>query len=180
MFYEMKASEIQENAIELIGSRWLLVTAEKDGKCNTMTASWGGLGVIWGKDAAFIFIRPQRYTKEFIDGSSTLSLSILPKGNMQDLTYLGRVSGRDEDKIAKVGLTVAHDEETPYFEEAEIVLICEKMFAQEFKPESFIDPSMVYRHYADNDFHTMYVCEIKKVLRRELTESDIKENFEEE
>lgn len=180
MFYEVKASELQENAIDLIGARWLLVTAEKDGKCNTMTASWGGVGVMWGKDVAYLVIRPQRYTKEFIDGSSTLSLSILPKGHMQQYTYLGRVSGRDEDKIEKVGFSVAHDGDTPYFENAEIVIICEKLFAQEMKPESFVDETLLPRWYADNDFHTMYICEIKKVLRRELTEEDLKDPYGEE
>lgn len=164
MFKEMNAKEIKDNPFSLIGDDWLLVTAEKDGRANTMTASWGGLGVMWGKDVAFIVIRPQRYTKEFIDGSSTLSLSVLPEGRRQEYGYLGRVSGRDEDKIAHVGFTVAHEGETPYFEEARLVLICEKLFAQPYLPDSFIDREALQKWYPDNDFHTLYICEIKKVL----------------
>lgn len=77
MFTEIKTTELKENPFDLVGAQWLLVTAAKeDGSCNTMTASWGGLGVMWGKDVAFIVIRPQRYTKEFIDESDTLSLSV--------------------------------------------------------------------------------------------------------
>ncbi|MDO4321735.1 MAG: flavin reductase [Lachnospiraceae bacterium] len=167
MFKEIKASELKENTFDLIGKQWLLVTAEKEGKCNTMTASWGGLGVMWGKDVAFIVIRPQRYTKEFIDDSSTLSLSILPEGHKEEYGYLGRVSGRDENKIEKVGFSVAHDGETPYFEESKLVLICEKLFAQPYTPDAFLDKEIIEKWYPDEDFHTMYICEIKKVLVNE-------------
>ncbi|MDD2958386.1 MAG: flavin reductase [Lachnospiraceae bacterium] len=164
MFKEITAKELQENPFKMIGEDWLLVTAQKDGKVNTMTASWGGVGVMWGKDVAYIVIRPQRYTKEFIDGSDTLSLSILPEGHKDIYGYLGKVSGREEDKIAKSRLTVAHADGTPYFEEAKTVLICKKMFAQPLAPESFLDPSLIERWYPDGDFHAMYICEIQKVL----------------
>ena len=76
-FKEIKPEELQKNPFQMIGKEWLLVTAEKDGKANTMTASWGGVGVMWGRNVAFIVIRPQRYTKEFIDASDKLSLSVL-------------------------------------------------------------------------------------------------------
>lgn len=168
MFHEITTKELNENVFDLIGTQWLLVTAaKKDGSCNTMTASWGGLGVMWGKDVAFLVIRPQRYTKEFIDSSATLSLSILPQGRMQDYAYLGRVSGRTENKIEKVGLTVSYENGTPYFEDAKTVLICKKMFAQPYDPNSFLDPALIDRWYPENDFHTLYICEIEKVLRNE-------------
>ena len=164
MVKEIKTTELKENAFDLIGNQWLLVTAEKDGRCNTMTASWGGLGVMWGKDVAFLVIRPQRFTKEFIDGSATLSVSVLPDGFKKEYGYLGSVSGRDEDKIKTAGLTVLHDGETPYFEEARLTLICEKLFAQPYAPESFLDPDILTRWYPEHDYHTLYICEIKKIL----------------
>ena len=167
MFKEIKPTELKENTFEVIGKQWLLVTAEKeDGHCNTMTASWGGLGVMWGKDVAYIVIRPQRYTKEFIDASNTLSLSVLPESYRKDYSYLGTISGRDENKIEKVGLTVLHDGETPYFEEAKLVLICEKLFVQPYTPDSFIDKTLLEKYYPDEDYHTLYICEIKKILER--------------
>ena len=60
---EIKPEELQKNPFQMIGKEWLLVTAEKEGKTNTMTASWGGVGIMWGKPVAYVFIRPQRYTK---------------------------------------------------------------------------------------------------------------------
>ncbi|MCD8105455.1 MAG: flavin reductase [Lachnospiraceae bacterium] len=168
MLKEIKTTDLQENVFDLIGKQWLLVTAGKpDGTCNTMTASWGGLGVMWGKDVAFLVIRPQRYTKEFIDSSDTLSISILPDGYKKVYGYLGTVSGRDEDKIGKSALHVAREGETPYFEEAKIVMVCRKLFAQPYDPECFLDKKVDADCYPQKDYHTLYICEIEKVLVKE-------------
>lgn len=163
---EIAAENINENIFKLIGKDWMLVAAQKDGKTNAMTASWGFAGVMWGKNCLITAIRPQRYTKEFIDGSDTFSITILPDGYRDTLNYFGSVSGRDEDKIAKSGLTVEKCENTPYFAEGKLVLICRKMFAQEIKAESFIDKEALEKWYPNNDFHTLYVAEIVKVLEK--------------
>ena len=163
---EIAAENINENIFKLIGKDWMLVAAQKDGKTNAMTASWGFVGVMWGKNCLITAIRPQRYTKEFIDGSDTFSITILPDGYRDTLNYFGSVSGRDEDKIAKSGLTVEKCENTPYFAEGKLVLICRKMFAQEIKAESFIDKEALEKWYTNNDLHTLYVAEIVKVLEK--------------
>ena len=105
-FREISAEQLKENIFDMIGKKWMLVTAGNKEKVNTMTASWGGLGVMWGKNVAFIVIRPTRYTKEFIDREETLSLSFYGEEYKKTLSYLGTVSGREEDKIANAGLTV--------------------------------------------------------------------------
>lgn len=160
----IKPEELQKNVFSMIGKEWLLVTAEKEGKVNTMTASWGGLGVMWGKNVAFIVLRPQRYTKEFVDAGEGFSLSVLDDGYRKTLNYLGTVSGRDEDKIAKSGLTVEHEEGIPYFTEANTVLVCRKLYAQPYDPSCFIDKSCDERWYPEKDYHTMYIAEVEKVL----------------
>ena len=170
MMKEITPSELKENPFDLIGRQWMLVTAGTEEKSNTMTVSWGGLDVMWGKDVAYIVIRPQRYTKEFIDQEKTLSLSVLPSGHMQDYAYLGRVSGRNENKLEKVGLTTAFEEGTPYIQEARLVLICEKLFAQPYQPESFLGEGLTQRWYPEEDYHTLYICEIKKILVKEEAE----------
>lgn len=166
-FKEIQAENFVYSTFKTIGKDWLLVTAEKDGKANTMTASWGGLGVMWGKNVAYVVIRPQRYTKEFIDGADTLSLTVFDENYRKMLSYCGSVSGRDEDKIAKSGLTVAHENNTPYFNEAKIALLCKKLYAQEFKPECFIDQESKEKWYPGADYHTMYIVEIEKILVQE-------------
>ena len=123
--------DFDESVFRLIGKEWMLVTAKnKEGKVNTMTASWGGFGVMWGKNVAVTVLRPQRYTKEFIDQTDSFTLSFYDDTFKKDLSYLGSVSGRDEDKISKTRLTPTDANGIPYFEEAKIVLICKKLYAQ--------------------------------------------------
>ena len=162
----IKPEELNKNVFTMIGKEWLLVTAEKDGSVNTMTSFWGGLGVMWGKNVAFIVLRPQRYTKEFVDAGETFSLSVLGENYRKTLSYLGSVSGRNEDKVAKSGLTVEHEDGTPYFGEAETVLVCRKLYAQPYDPACFIDKSCEERWYPEKDYHTLYIAEIEKVLVR--------------
>lgn len=165
-FKTIQPEELTANAFSTIGKDWMLVTAEIEGKVNTMTASWGGLGVMWHKNAAFIFIRPQRYTKEFVDASSHLSLCVLDENFRKELTYLGTVSGRDEAKIEKAGLTVCHEAGVPYFDQSKIVLVCRKLFCQQLDPNCFVDTTIEPKVYPNKDYHYMYVCEVEKVLVR--------------
>ena len=144
---EIKHENFKENAFEMIGKDWLLITAEKDGKVNTMTASWGGVGVLWNKKVAYIFIRPQRYTKEFVDFSDRLSVCVLPNSYRKELSYLGNVSGKDEDKISNANLKVQKYEDVPYFDEARLTLICRKLYAQDLKEEYFIEKDIIDKWY---------------------------------
>ena len=167
IFKEIKPELFDQSPFKLIGKGWMLITAEKDGKLNTMTASWGGFGVMWGKNVAYIVIRPQRYTKEFIDNSDTFSLTFLDNNFRTTLSYLGTKSGRDEDKIKNSNLTVLHTDDIPYFEEATIAIFCKKLYAQEYKPECFIAEELNDKWYPDVDYHTLYIAEITKILVKE-------------
>lgn len=163
-FIEVKPEELSNNPFELIGKDWMLITAKNGNKLNTMTASWGGFGVMWGKNVAYIVIRPQRYTKEFVDSSDTFSLSFFDSNFRKQLAYLGNVSGRDEDKISNANLTVQTLDDTPCFEESKITIICKKLYAQDFNQECFIDNESDEKWYPDKDYHTLYISEIKRVL----------------
>ncbi len=167
MFKQIKPEELDFNAFKTIGKEWLLVTAEKDGKCNTMTASWGGLGIMWNKPVAYIFVRPQRYTAEFIDASERLTLSVLPENYRKDLQYFGTVSGRDEDKIDKSGLALLQEGNTAYFADSNTAFICRKLYRQHLTKSSFIDKTCDTKNYPNQDYHIMYVVEIEKVLVKE-------------
>ena len=164
IFKEIKSEELTGNPFTKLSKDWTLITAKKDNKVNTMTASWGGFGVMWNKNVAYIVIRPQRYTKEFVDSSDRFSLSFFDNSYKDKLSYLGTVSGRDEDKIAKANLTITSDNDTPYFYEADTVLICKKLLATDFKEDNFIDKSIIDKNYPKEDYHTLYIGEIEKVL----------------
>ena len=125
---------------EMIGKDWMLITAQKDGKVNTMTASWGGMGVIWNKNVAFVFIRPSRYTKEFVDNTDSFSLSFFGEEYKDKLTYLGRTSGRDENKIEKAGLTVTHVNVLDGTVEG-VECEADKYFSVQYRPEGAPGPA---------------------------------------
>lgn len=161
---QIEINEFSENPFKLIGSDWMLITAKKGDKTNMMTASWGGVGILWNKPVATIYVRPQRYTKEFIDNEEYFSLCVLPEEYRQILNYCGTKSGRDEDKIAETKLTVDESEKAPIFKESRLVLICKKLYAQDLTEQSFIDKSLVEKNYQAKDFHTMYIAEIEKIL----------------
>lgn len=166
-FCEIAFRDLTENPFSLIGDDWMLITAGTEEKCNTMTASWGGLGVLWNIPVAFTFIRPQRYTKEFVDAQEEYSLCFFD-GMHDKLGYLGKVSGRDEDKIEKAGLTVAVEDGVPYFKEARLVLFCRKKYRQQMTPEAMLDSDIIAKFYPQNDFHEMYVGEVTKILKKEV------------
>lgn len=161
---QIEINEFSENPFKLIGSDWMLITAKKGDKTNMMTASWGGVGILWNKPVATIYVRPQRYTKEFIDNEEYFSLCVLPEEYRQILNYCGTKSGRDEDKIAETKLTIDESEKAPIFKESRLVLICKKLYAQDLTEQSFIDKSLVEKNYQAKDLHTMYIAEIEKIL----------------
>ncbi len=163
-FKTITPEEIKSNPFHLIGKEWMLVTAEMNGHVNTMTANWGGVGVMWNLDVVFVVIRPQRYTKEFVDHSNTFSLTFFDQSHKSELAYLGNTSGRDEDKIAHTKLKIVYENETPFFEQAKTVLICKKLFAQPYQKESFTDLEIEKKIYDSEDYHTLYIAEIIKVL----------------
>ncbi|MCM1365056.1 MAG: flavin reductase [Faecalibacterium sp.] len=152
---------LSENPVKLFDDDWSLITAGDENGYNTMTASWGGIGKLWGKDVCFIFIRPQRYTYEFIEKNDLFTVSFYGSEMKKALSFCGSKSGRDYDKAKETGLVPLFTDGTTTFEQAKITIVCKKIAYQDMKPEGFIDPS-ISANYAANDYHRVYVGEIVK------------------
>ncbi len=166
-FQKIDINKISINPFESIGNEWTLISAEKDGVVNTMTASWGTMGVFWGKNVIQVGIRPQRYTKEFVDAADVFTVTFFGGNHKKELGYLGSVSGRDEDKIAKVGFHVTEVEEgAPTFEEGTLVLVCKPLIVSKLDPKDFVDPKNDETFYAAKDYHYMYMAEIVAAYRK--------------
>ena len=160
--------DLSENVFKMFDNSWCLIASyyekHKGLPYNAMTASWGGMGVLWNKNVFFCFVRPQRYTKEFIDNSEHISLSFFDESKKNALTYCGRNSGRDGDKLKESGfIPVITNKCTVEFEGAKVTVIGKKLFAADMKETDFIDKSLVEKNYPNNDFHTIYVCEIEEI-----------------
>lgn len=162
MLHKIDPKELTQNPFEMIGTQWMLVTAGTPEHCNTMTASWGGVGVMWGNPVATCYLRPQRYTKEFVDREDYFTLCFFGEAYRKQLQFCGSKSGRDVDKIKECGFTMqAADCGAPYMEEAELVLVCKKQYAQPMDAGYLTEGDAIdQRWYPGHDWHTMYIGQI--------------------
>ena len=161
---EIPVSELLLNPIDKIGKEWMLCTAGGEGSYNTMTCSWGHLGSLWNLPTAIRYVRPQRYTREFIDREERYTLCFFPEQHKRALGYLGTKSGRDEDKVAAVGLAPVHGDGYTYFAEASLVLVCRTLYQAPLQAECFRDAAVMDKTYPSRDFHDLYIGHIEKVL----------------
>jgi flavin reductase (DIM6/NTAB) family NADH-FMN oxidoreductase RutF len=164
--HEIKPENISDNVFKLIDQDWMLLTAGNKAKYNMMTASWGGMGIIWSRPVCYILIRPTRYTYEFFEANDMFSVNFFPNHFRKILNYCGSKSGRDVNKMALKELTPIEDHKTIYFQEARLILLCKKIYYQDIDPKNFLDPR-ISSNYSQKDYHRMYIGEIIKVYNNE-------------
>ncbi|WP_191397844.1 flavin reductase family protein [Flavonifractor sp. An306] len=166
MFERIDPKSLDQNVFSMIGDQWMLLTAGTREKCNTMTASWGGLGVLWGKPVATVYIRPQRYTLEFVEREEWFTLAFFGEEYRKALALCGSKSGRDIDKVKECGFTVETADGAPYFAQADLVLVCRKAYWQDMDPTHFLDGEIDGKWYPEKDYHRIFIGEIETVLKK--------------
>ncbi len=169
---ELTPNDFDLNPLTDLARRWMLITAgTKENGFNTMTASWGHFGSLWGNGGglptAVIYVRPQRYTKEFLDREDYFTLSFFPEEHHKALGYLGSHSGRDSDKIAEAGLTPVFDGKGIWFEEHQLSLVCRKLYHAPLVREGFVDTSILPSCYPNDDLHEMYIGQVERIVRKQ-------------
>lgn len=162
MFKEIKATDIKENVIDMISREWMLITAGNKKAYNMMTASWGFMGEMWGSHAVSVYVRPGRYTMEFINHSDYFSLSFYGD-NKAIHKVCGSLSGRDVNKTEMTGLTPEFCEKAPFFCEARLVIICKKQYVGKLDEKCFTDKAPLNKWY-NGDLHYNIIGKIEKVL----------------
>ncbi len=166
-FQDMSVDYFECNPFNTIGQDWFAITTGMGDKVNAMTAGWGGMGVMWGKNVFFLVVRKSRYTHEIMDATEKLSVNFFPdKQGRMFLKYIGSVSGRDEDKIKSSHTHIDYDGDVPYIDEAKIVFICRKMAKFPMDTEGFLDDDIAEKWYKDGDEHDLYVVEVEKFMAR--------------
>lgn len=157
----------QEDVVKMIGKDWMLITAGTTDNYNMMTASWGGIGFLWGKPVAFIFVRPERHTYGFVEQAERFTLSFYGEEQRETLKFCGAHSGRDCDKAHETGLRpVATEGGSVTFEQARLTLECRKAYRTELRAEEFIDREALDRWYGNHpggSLHAVYIGEIEAV-----------------
>ncbi|HBO35578.1 MAG TPA: flavoredoxin, partial [Sphaerochaeta sp.] len=151
-----------------IGTDGFLITAGTSEKYNTMVASWGSMGVLWGRNILTLYVRQSRYTHQFLEQNEGFTVSFFPPEMKERLLWCGRHSGRDHDKIAETGLKISclrgpNGDERVTFKQASLVFSCTKAAVLPLVKESFLLPE-IESFYQDGDFHTMYIGFIDSIL----------------
>ncbi|MEI6123878.1 MAG: flavin reductase [Bacteroidota bacterium] len=166
LFQKINPKQLNFNVFKILDDDWMLVTAGTPTHCNTMTASWGGFGILWNKPVAFVFIRPQRYTYLFAEKYPGLTLSFFDEHHRETLNYCGAQTGKDVDKIAHCGLTPFQTESgSVAFQQARLIFDCKKLYFQDINPAHAVDINFA-KIYPHNDYHRMYVCEITQCYEK--------------
>ncbi|MBR4777699.1 MAG: flavin reductase [Lachnospiraceae bacterium] len=155
----------ETDILSVFDKKWALLTAGNKGSFNTMTVSWGGMGTIWGKPVATVYVRTSRYTHEFMDREDYFTVSFFPEEYKKVLGVLGSKSGRDMDKMNESGLTAKELKQSVTFDEAEVTLVCKKLFMQRLEPANIIDPNSA-KFYEGDAPHDMYIGEIVDIIRK--------------
>jgi flavin reductase (DIM6/NTAB) family NADH-FMN oxidoreductase RutF len=162
-FKTIAPASLRENPFQLIGQDWMLITAghgKSHSTFNTMTAAWGGLGILWTKPVVFCFVRPTRYTYDFMEKNECFTLSFFAETYREALNICGTVSGRQVDKVTRAGLTPFEIQPGAVtFKESRLVLVCKKIYFQDLDSSHFLDQT-IERNYPQKDYHRMYVGEI--------------------
>ena len=151
--------EWKVDAFGVFNRKWALLTAGDREKFNTMTVSWGGLGTLWGMDVATVYVKPIRYTHDFMERNDYFTLSFYPEGSRKALALLGTLSGRDGDKVSKSGLTPEFLEQGVTFREAETTLVCRKIYRQDLEIAAMPE-QVVKGFYKTEAPHTMYIGQV--------------------
>jgi flavin reductase (DIM6/NTAB) family NADH-FMN oxidoreductase RutF len=167
-YKQISPMSIEGNFIRQIASDWMLVTAGNKEKFNTMTANWGGAGHLWNKPVVFVFVRPERYTFQFMESSVGFTLTFFDENYREGLNLCGTKSGRDCDKVSEAGLTQHFTElGYPAFTEARLVLECRKLYANLLIRDAFLDNEPFRTHYSTKGgLHKMYIGEIVRTWVR--------------
>ena len=149
---------------DIFSGDWALVTAGPLEHFNTMTVSWGGLGTLWGKSAATVYVKPVRYTHRFLDQNEYFTLSFFSPEYKTDLALLGRLSGRDGDKLAQTALTAKALGPAVGFEQDKLTLLCKKIYRQDMITDT-MPPEVIAGYYAEESPHTMFIGEVVEVIK---------------
>ena len=177
MFKEIELDDLKINPMTMFGKEWCLITAgNQDNGYNGMTIAWGHIGAIWDRKTekgkqiiptACVYIRPQRYTKQFFEREELFTISAFDSQYKRALGYMGSHSGRDENKIENAHLTPLFIDGTTAYQEAKMIFVCKKIYKSPLLEAGFISKDIVEENYPQRDFHDMYIGEILKVYVKE-------------
>lgn len=155
----------KDNSIYYHMHKGSLITAGNKDKFNTMTIGWGVTGVLWGKDVFIAYVRPSRYTYQFMEENEYFTISYYDEKYQKELGYLGTTSGRNCDKIKDVNFHPLILENGVTFAEASLTIVCKKLYFQDLDENQFPN-DVLNRYYPYKDIHRYYIGEIINIIEK--------------
>lgn len=163
MFRQIDHKEFN-NCFDKFKNEWALLSVGPLDNHNAMTVAWAGLGYLWRKEVAFIFVRPSRHTFKFSENNDFFALSFFDEQYRDALSYYGTKSGRDVNKDEACNFHPFELNNVTIYEEASTTIICKKIYADDIKPELFLDNDLE-KCYPDHSYHKMYICEVVAIYQ---------------
>ena len=163
MLQKMDFTMLKPEIFQWFGKQSPLLSAGDKTECNTMTVSWCQMGTLWRRPTCNVFVRTSRHTHNFTEQHDYFTLSFLPESAKKVVDYCGSISGRDADKIKDCGLTVCYGAgDAPYFAEAELVLVCKKLYAHQMNEDCITDREQILPFYTEDPdgWHHMYIGQV--------------------
>jgi len=162
-FKKMNPEDLTENFFRELDKEWMLVTGGVLDSYNMLTASWGAFGILWNKPVAFCFVRPTRYTYDFMEKHDFFTLSFFSPTHHGQLMICGSESGRSYDKMQINGLTpFSTPNNGVCFEESRLFIECKKLYFDDLDSSRFLDKDLE-NLYPSKDYHRFYIGEITGV-----------------
>lgn len=161
--HPVEPRELFPELLRAFGTRNALLTAGGRETCNTMTIGWCQAGRLWNLPVCTVYVRPERYTDQFMEERDYFTVSVLPESERKTMALCGTRSGRDVDKIKECGLTLRYGAgDAPFFAEAEAVLVCRKLYVQDMDAASVVaGQEKILPFYGEaGGWHRIYTGEI--------------------
>ncbi len=152
-----KVENISYNPFKKFHEQWGVVTAGTKEKFNSMTISWGSMGTIWGKPMITVFIRPTRYTYEFVNSNEYFTVSFFDEKYRDKISLIGNKSGRDIDKVKETGFTPKFLDKGITYEEASETFVLKKWYFQFMDATQIPDDVKKVYYTPGDETHWMFI-----------------------
>ena len=168
-FAQDKEFHLTTDVFTKFSTQWALLTAGNKESFNSMTIGWGMLGTIWRKPSITVYVKQSRHTYKFMNKNEYFTVSFFPEQYRKSLAVMGTKSGRDCDKPKEASLTPKFLDNGVTYEEAEMTLVCKKVYYDDMIYER--SPESSKHFYPPEDplqsaIHRMYIGEIVDIIEK--------------
>ena len=168
--HPVELGTLTPEVLRVFGTQPPLLTAGDKNGCNTMTIGWCQMGRLWNLPVCTVYVRPERHTFSFMESHDYFTVSIMPADQQKVVAFCGANSGRDVDKIAASRPDgPIRRRGCPFFDEAEWVLVCRKVYVQDMTPASVLPAGEkgILPFYGEKDgWHRIYTGQVVEAYAR--------------